>query len=377
MSEGLRVAVATGAEIAGSRNAWNRLVSMMRFPSVFLTWEWVTTWISYFGECYRLYVLFVKGRDNEPVAILPMALRTVRLPNGWPRTRTLALCGTLELFPDHLDLICNPADFEPSIKLIREFFENNRDRWDVIQFGYLAEEGLLARFLGAGNFGSGVRRVERTPAPFVRRERSIAEYMARFGSKTRYNLNREKKTLFEKFGVTFERARTQGDVDTGMGALFDLHGARIADKGIRSTFSGEKIREFHRSIAKTFFELGWLRLYFLRKDQLVISVAYGFLFKDRFYYYQTGFDPLWKKYSVGKLLILRIIEDLYVEGTLEFDFLGGEDDYKNFWAQDRRYLVTHQIFGRTGAGTLAKIGYLARETLKKAARAAVPVLRSL
>jgi len=76
---------------------------------------------------------------------------------------------------------------------------------------------------------------------------------------------------------------------------------------------------------------GALRMYALRVRDQFIAAFYGFRQGDRTYYYLSGFDPDFRQYSPGALLVAHAITEAIRERAKEFDFLRGREDYKYRW----------------------------------------------
>jgi CelD/BcsL family acetyltransferase involved in cellulose biosynthesis len=89
---------------------------------------------------------------------------------------------------------------------------------------------------------------------------------------------------------------------------------------------------------------------------------YTFAYKDRLFYYQSGFDPGWQQWSLGTVLIGYCIRDSISRGITEFHYLRGNEEYKSRWTkavrQTRKLIVANRtvrgsmyasyLFGRTG-----------------------------
>lgn len=359
----LRIKIASSDEIKKSREEWNKLVKSMKFPTVFLTWEWITTWLEHFGKNYKPLILFIQD-ENDIASIIPLAQRTMKLENGFLKVRAISFCGSMELCPDHLDIICADEKANIYIEKTLEFLTNNYTAWDVLHFASLAGEGHLSYWLQSAYKKYGMRLLGKTAAPFITIENGLNTFLNGFNRKKRYNLNRERKILFENKSATVKRIETQIELEKGIGDLFQLHKARANVKRIKSTFAEEAIINFHRALARIFLELGWLRLYLLRSNTKVISAAYGFVFEKRFYYYQTGLDPEWQQFSAGKILIFKILEEIFSDDIAEFDFLNGSEDYKTFWTKDRRLMMTINIYNKNMTGIIENWAYGSRHMLK-------------
>jgi CelD/BcsL family acetyltransferase involved in cellulose biosynthesis len=140
------------------------------------------------------------------------------------------------------------------------------------------------------------------------------------------------KRLKEEYKVAFRRQDGIDSLRQGMKTFFLLHQKRWASKGLRGSFGEDpRFRDFLLDVARCFAEQQWLNLAFLTANDEPISAALCFEYNRTLYYYHPGFDPEYSKYGVGNLLIMRLIQDAIQRGMDEFDFLRGDEAYKNDW----------------------------------------------
>ena len=81
---------------------------------------------------------------------------------------------------------------------------------------------------------------------------------------------------------------------------------------------------------------GWLRLFVLRLNGEPAASLYAFRYNHVFYFYQSGFDPAYGKYSVGLVTMALSIKAAIEEGAEEYDFLRGDERYKFQWTNTVR-----------------------------------------
>jgi len=55
----------------------------------------------------------------------------------------------------------------------------------------------------------------------------------------------------------------------------------------------------------------WLRLFVLRFDGKPAASLYGFRYNGVFYFYQSGFDPVYGKHSVGLVTMALFYKGSY------------------------------------------------------------------
>ena len=72
--------------------------------------------------------------------------------------------------------------------------------------------------------------------------------------------------------------------------------------------------------------------------------SYGFRYGDKFYFYQSGFDPGYARQSVGLVALGLTIKAALEEGAMEYDLLHGDEEYKFLWAHQTRELRRLELF---------------------------------
>jgi CelD/BcsL family acetyltransferase involved in cellulose biosynthesis len=91
-------------------------------------------------------------------------------------------------------------------------------------------------------------------------------------------------------------------------------------------------------------------LFVLRLNGAPASAIYALRYGPEFYFYQSGFDPQYSRYSVGVVAMALSIKSAIEEGAEEYDFLHGAEPYKFHWARESRDLARIRLFppGRRG-----------------------------
>jgi CelD/BcsL family acetyltransferase involved in cellulose biosynthesis len=345
----LRIKEIAPDRLSQIRDTWNSLAEGMRRPSPFCTWEWIDAWWRHFGGSYEPLILAVYEGERID-SILPLAVG-----RGWNKPgvtfgRTITLCGSVELAPDHLDLIGPGSPAMDRMELILDFLFNRHRDWDTLHFSHLCEDALLVRMLRSQ--GRPFTLEKASVAPYISLDGGFDKYVRGFSTKHRYNLKRQRNRLLESMGVSFSACDNdkEAEVRSTLEELFKLHSARKERVGLRSGFNRPGIVDFHFDVAERLRKSGRLRLSSLRNNGKAIAVDYGFVFGRRFSYYQSGIDPDWEKHSVGSSLLFEIIRESCEEGCVEFDFLRGDEDYKWDWTKSSRALYDVTLFNETRRG---------------------------
>lgn len=231
-----------------------------------------------------------------------------------------------------------PADTNAYDALFREI-AGMRGTFDALYMGHVEIGSLLWNYLrfspviqsGFRHYGA----VGAQPHPLVRFNGTFENYMEKFSSKSRNTLRRRVKTLWREFRVDLVRSTRPEDVD----GLFDDI-LKIAGNTWQSQLHGQAwgIMESDPSIWKRRLkfaaERGWLRAYVLKCNGSGCAFILGIQHAGRFYHVFLGFDQGWSQYSVGTVLQLLVLEDLFQEDPPQLYDFGTYFEYKARFANE-------------------------------------------
>lgn len=95
---------------------------------------------------------------------------------------------------------------------------------------------------------------------------------------------------------------------------------------------------------------GWLRFHVLSLGETPCAFQYGFQYQGTYYLQAMGFDPALRKWHIGTVLFLKIIEKLCEDPNVEcFDFGYGDAEYKRrfgtkHWDEATMYVFAPRFY---------------------------------
>ena len=356
------------SRFAALRAEWNALLQQSDADCVFLTWEWLHTWVRHLLGGRRLAILAVR-RDNELIALAPFAVRAPQFKRLVPYP-AFEFLGSGTAGSDYLDIIVRRGDEWAGLSALREEI---RRAGIPVELGQLpcerSQAARLAAVLAQEGWHGQAESVH--VCPFIDLSGHTWEsYLATLGADHRYNFNRRLKNLHRRFDVRFEAACAETQRAEALRLLVALHEMRWRDRGEPSdAFHTPGHIAFHEEFTRLALELGWLRLFVLRLDGVPVSALYGFRYGRTLSFYQSGFDPGYGRYSVGLVTMGLAIRKAIEEGAGEYDLLHGAEAYKWHWAREARALERRELFPAGARGALwARVSRLARGTRRMARR---------
>jgi CelD/BcsL family acetyltransferase involved in cellulose biosynthesis len=211
-------------------------------------------------------------------------------------------------------------------------------------------------------------RTQQWPAhklcPVIDLPASWDDFMANLSRSVQKNYQYYRRRL-QGQGAFLEIISNQAEMPEALAEFTRLHNSRRHQKQQKGIFSTSARKLFYKEMLQRFTAAGWVELAFLKVvDERVAGVC-QFNYGNSIYYYQTGYDVTWEKYSVGFVLNGLLIERAIGAGRSCFEFLRGEEQYKyRLGATRNRYL--RDIYLKRGS-SLGEM-YLARRKLSVGCR---------
>ena len=230
-------------------------------------------------------------------------------------------------------------------ELFLSHLSRSASRWDLCDFA----DQRQGTSLTSGEMPAGLRSllVHHRVCPFIPLADSWDQFATRLSKNMRTNVGRRRRQVAKQFTAEYDLAAPD-TLQTALTELFALHNGRWKKRGVAGAFSKPKIQAFHRDVAAKFLARGWLRLHRLKLDGETRAAFYCFQLGARVYYYLSGFDLEYGKYSIGNVLMAQAIESAIKDGAREFDLLRGDETYKFNWKAEERETL-RLILGRPGA----------------------------
>lgn len=334
---------------------WNELLHETNAHSIFLTWEWVTSC----GEAARWkmdpFVVVVWDNDNKLVGVAPLYIKSYRLVGVVP-IRVLRLLPDVVNGSEYLDFIAH-NQFEDSIyRAIFSKLKEYEARWDLMWICRISGwSGALSRLRNSATAESIKSNMRRSSFSAMPLPKSFSEFMMRLSSKSRSQLRREMRRVFDPPEIWFTTCSKHDEIPIMLDALFSLHAERWQSVGQQGSFARAPTEaRFHSIFAPIALRNGWLRLSTVTETDKIRAVQIGYLYDHVFNSLQEGFSPEYSS-GVGNALRGRIIEETILEGAEEYDFLGGHSDHKKRWSATERFGGELLLYGKSFLGTFIGI----------------------
>lgn len=306
---------------------WNGLVRKAGVDHPFLSHAWVRSWWESFGGGRTLHVLLARA-GAEVVALVPLMLDRARM-YGLPLRRI----GSL--YNDHtprFDLVVASRRDE-ACQAIWSHLKAQSDEWDLLELCQLPEgstaSGELARLAEADRFLVGTWRA--SDSPYVPLREGWERYFMTLSHNHRAKLRKRLRRLERQGSVALETIDSEEALEPALEAGFRLEAGGWKDRAGTAVLRSPTLSRFYACLAQNAARAGMLRLYFLTVAGARIAFAYALCHRGKLYVLKSGYDIAYAGYSPYSLLTCLILEDACRRGLVEYDFLGGSDEWKLHW----------------------------------------------
>jgi len=315
---------------------WNALLHRSCFDTLFLTWEWQSTWWKHLGRGELLLLGFRADDDGRLIGIAPLFAAK---QDG---KSILSVVGCRDV-SDYVDLIIEVGQEDIVYEALLDYLETEVTDWDLMDLCNIPQSSQTftrLRELAEARSYTTLVEIEEV-CPIIDLPATWDDYLMSINKKQRHEVRRKLRKADNEADTQFIIVGSEHNVETEMRTFIELHQKSAPDK---DEFMDPKMQGFFLDVAQVLHEQGWLQLTFVEMDGQKAASLLNFDYGGDILVYNSGYDPAqFRHLSPGIIVTARCIEHAINLGRTKFDFLRGDEVYKyRFGAQDteiRRLLV--------------------------------------
>lgn len=326
---------------------WSGLLVHSPVKDIFLTPQWIYSWWEIFREGKGLFTVAL-WEGNKLCGLFPL----YKFKKG--PFNIITFIG-LPKHSDRMDFVFLPAYEEKGLKGFSHWISKRSD-WDMLSlnnFGPFSKTPeLLNGILKNGNhkqiFSSG------QPCYYIATNnyKGFEDYLkSTIKPKHRRELSRLNNRVVEyKRGEwkLFDRVD-----DQLLDQMEELDSTRSKRSETGSIFLLNKLNKiFLKQLVAKLQSSDMIKLFAFLSDGKLYSYWFTFKYDNKILGYQPAFDKDLNSYQIGTLTMLEGIKYTFDNGCREFDFLIGDDSYKNRWTENFRQNRSLLVYNRGIKSTL-------------------------
>ena len=354
--------------------SWNEVLRVSGSNTIFLTWEWLTSWWSAYGSGDDLWVLAAYDDDGVLRGIAPLRRTTAR--RFRQTVPVVSFLGDGSNDSDYLDFFVASGWEEPVFEAFRGRLEEELERGAVLILNEIPETSPNLSFIR--KFAESQSRIlteKDVSCGTVRLPESWERYLGILKPRFRTKAKSVLRNLEARSEVRFGFCQNAAEVERMLPILFDLHARRWALAGKPGVFGQRGKRKFYSELSNRLLELDWLRFSWLEWNGSILACQYGFVYQGVYSQLQEGYEPDSEHWNPGIGLRAWSIREFIRQGIREYDFLGGIGRHKSDWGAETKHSCQFALAKRTYKNVLFCRGpeweIRARDSVRKALPAKV------
>lgn len=327
-------------KLAKLGHSWCNLYNNCDNPCVFLSWEFVSTYLNNCTKPIKPWIILVYRADIL-VAVLPL-----KKVNTFIGTQALPLLDTT--IADYADILST----EPAPRLLPVLFAYVTCHCRHFKFPMCLQSSVLAQNI---NTVSHTYQHIICDNPVI----NLTDNFAQYYETRKKGLRQEIRTTVNKLNRlgnwSFNIAASTTERKALFASLVAFHQTRQTQKAGLSLFDSLEQQQLMQIIALEPSLQNRVHLSAILLNNKVISSAICLLANNMLHYWIPSFDPEYSKMSIGKLHIKCLVEHAFDQQLSCFDFMGGNETYKYQWATGSEKIVALTYYGMPGLLILYKI----------------------
>ncbi len=301
---------------------WNDLLHRSITDTLFLTWEWQSTWWQHLGVG-ELRIITVREDDDALIGIAPL------FEEMWnDGTKSMSLIGCVDV-SDYLDVIAARGQEERVYAALLDTITGaDFPAWNGgMHLCTLPEASPTNAQLKVMAEARGLQTEWKLHdvSPIIDLPETWDAYLDTLDKKQRHEVRRKLRRV-EETNHKWYTVDASMSLDQAVADFIDLHKKSRPDKHL---FMDQRMQQFFVDMARRLHPHGWLQLDFLEIDGARAASILNFVYHDDVLVYNSGYDPAkYGAFSPGIVLFAFSIQDAIAAKRRRFDFLRGDEEYK-------------------------------------------------
>ena len=311
------------SDLTGLADQWKQLA----LPSPMQSPEWLLAWWEAFHTSQdKLHVLTVRDAAGQLIGLAPWYRR-----EGFASGTTLRFLGDGRACSDFQSLLCRAGQETQVTTAIIQWLTNDHSaHWDLLDLeGLSAADPVMNEFQNAMNSRGHVTHVRQTLNTWrISLEGGMDGVYANF-SKTQGRQLRNYLNRFDKGDFALRRASEERDEsDFFIAEVVRLHQANWNSLGQPGCFATKEFRTFFETAMRAMLDRHMAEIILLERAGKVVAANAWLVQNNIGFGYQCGRDPEEDAHRVGRILQSVALRDNCRQGLVAFDFLRGDEEYK-------------------------------------------------
>jgi hypothetical protein len=335
------------SSVDGLKNKWTRLSDLIKNENVFLDWFWIGNWLR---QIYHLKPILIECVHNEETVGLGVCCEHVKRVSGVTiKQGYLHRCGIEQYDQPWIEFnhfLCATQHQHHCIAAFSNWIRTQDiDEWRIA----LVDEKSAWLNGISDNITCESTQVPAYLTSLNGNINSLENYISTLSANSRSTLRRAKKYIELTYG-DIDYSVIQGQLDESeMNELMLLHKQRWREGTEKSGFHNPSFIDFHRYLQQNPNHPFHIETLVFKAGQLTLGYLYNLVGNKniKFYLSAINYSDQHNRFQPGLLMHAMAIVHFASEGYTEYDFMGGDSQYKRSLSNHAYHLYDITLRPRT------------------------------
>lgn len=305
-------------DIPLSRDEWNDIVQHNHTNTVFQTYEWLESWWNSLGKHNQL--VFLIAYDNEQI----IGFAPLMMVNSLYGSKSLHFAGDTNA--DYCDFVIN-GNHMKIISAFLEFLDKNISAWNSMTLINIPSNSItlscLQTICHEKKYNIAIKQRIKAPALLINNQ---SEALA---TVNKYSVLRHLRKIEKHGKLEFINISNKNDIMMYLDTFFDQHVDRYRIKNMVSQFTNTDNRQLYIDMVNNFDHTGWILFSVLLLNGEPVAFHFGFNYNNKIIWYKPSFNPAYRDFSPGTLMLKFLVEHAVDTKMTELDFTIGDESFKS------------------------------------------------
>lgn len=339
------------------------LFGRVSVDNCFITYSWFDSWLDSLST--RPKLLFVRYKKEDIGAIF---FSKIPLTRAFPwltiaHLNKSSLSEENQVWIEFNSIICKEESKTLCARAIFSHLLSDRTLLGIqLQMAHPKSEWLVKDILNHSSYEvEEVKGYKKRLQP----QQNFNEFLKSFSSGVRSEFNRSRRKAINDFGELELKFGGKNDTNSYFKALSRLHKEKWAYTTDGSGFENKKFLKHHLKLISE--HQSSTKIACLVSGDYVLGYQYYLISKNKAYFYCAGLETkcVHKHIKPGLMLHILTMYELSKAGFEEYDFLGGEANYKNRLADEVYSFFNIRIYKKSFIASLWRFTVNSRRIIKR------------
>ncbi len=320
-------------DLEQAEKIWTHLYEQETGTSAFMSWEWMNSWRKHFSGGREVQLVFAEDSDGQPLAMLPIMIEPATAFGLTFATR-IQIAGSDSLAcSEHLGFLAK-SDADPAIfdELLSFIWDRSQGR-NYLLFSDMNMASRDAKIIIDWTQKKNIRQKIKTKGGCWQTclPESWDELLANLSSNFRQQIRRSIRKIDNSTSLSAQQITDRDTITQAARKLADLNLKRMSSKSVNSCFNSTEMCDFFvdMTVDMVCAERAWLDVIY--SDDEIIAATLHLVDKTSVAYYQGGFNEEFGKLRPMVVLFAKAMQRAIDNDCRIYDFLGGNEAYKQRW----------------------------------------------